>query len=32
MNKKVLEGLTWLGVGSLGVLGLILLVWCILAH
>ena len=28
MNKKVLEGLSWLGTGSLAVLGLILVVWC----
>ena len=27
MNKKVLEGLGWLGIGSLAVLGLTLIVW-----
>lgn len=27
MNKKVLEGLDWLGIGSLAVLGLTLIVW-----
>ena len=27
MNKKVLEGLGWLGTGSLAVLGLALIVW-----
>ena len=27
MNKKVLQGLGWLGTGSLAVLGLILIVW-----
>ena len=32
MNKKVLEGLGWLGTGSLAVLGLILMVWCTLAN
>ena len=32
MNKKVLEGLCWLGTGSLAVLGLILMVWCTLAN
>ena len=32
MNKKVLEGLTWLGTGSLAVLGLILIAWCMLAN
>ena len=32
MNKKVLEGLGWLGTGSLEVLGLILVVWCMLAN
>ena len=32
MNKKVLEGLSWLGTGSLVVLGLILVVWCMLAN
>ena len=32
MNKKVLEGLCWLGTGSLVVLGLILMVWCTLAN
>ena len=31
MNKKILEGLGWLGTGSLVVLGLILVVWCMLA-
>ena len=30
MNKKVLGGLCWLGTGSLAVLGLTLLVWCML--
>lgn len=30
MNKKVLGGLCWLGTGSLAVLGLILMVWCML--
>ena len=30
MNKKVLQGLGWLGTGSLAVLGLILVVWCML--
>ena len=30
MNKKVLQGLGWLGIGSLAVLGLILVVWCML--
>ena len=32
MNKKVLQGLSWLGIGSLAVLGLILVVWCMLAN
>lgn len=32
MNKKVLGGLCWLGTGSLVVLGLILVVWCMLAN
>ena len=32
MNKKVLEGLGWLGTGSLAVLGLILIAWCMLAN
>ena len=32
MNKKVLQGLTWLGTGSLVVLGLTLVVWCMLAN
>ena len=32
MNKKVLEGLSWLGTGSLAVLVLILVVWCMLAN
>ena len=32
MNQKVLGGLCWLGTGSLAVLGLILMVWCTLAH
>ena len=32
MNKKVLEGLSWLGTGSSAVLGLILVVWCMLAN
>lgn len=32
MNKKVLQGLCWLGTGSLVVLGLILVVWCMLAN
>ena len=32
MNKKVLQGLSWLGIGSLAVLGLILMVWCTLAN
>ena len=32
MNKKVLQGLGWLGTGSLTVLGLILVVWCMLAN
>ena len=32
MNKKVLQGLSWLGTGSLVVLGLILVVWCMLAN
>ena len=27
MNKKVLQGLGWLGTGSLSVLGLTLIVW-----
>ena len=27
MNKKVLKGLSWLGTGSLAVLGLTLIVW-----
>ena len=27
MKKKVLEGLAWLGTGSLAVLGLTLIVW-----
>ena len=27
MNKKVLQGLSWLGIGSLAVLGLTLIVW-----
>ena len=27
MNKKVLQGLGWLGIGSLAVLGLTLIVW-----
>lgn len=27
MNKKVLQGLDWLGTGSLAVLGLTLIVW-----
>ena len=30
MNKKVLGGLCWLGTGSLAVLGLTLIVWCML--
>lgn len=30
MNKKVLQGLCWLGTGSLAVLGLTLIVWCML--
>lgn len=30
MNKKVLQGLGWLGTGSLAVLGLTLIVWCML--
>lgn len=30
MNEKVLKGLCWLGTGSLVVLGLILIVWCML--
>lgn len=30
MNKKVLQGLCWLGTGSLAVLGLILVAWCML--
>ena len=32
MNKKVLQGLSWLGIGSLAVLGLILMVWYTLAN
>ena len=32
MNKKVLGGLSWLGTGSLAVLGLILVVSCMLAN
>ena len=32
MNKKVLGGLCWLGTGSLAVLGLTLVVWCMLAN
>ena len=32
MNKKVLKGLSWLGTGSLAVLGLILIEWCMLAN
>ena len=32
MNKKGLQGLCWLGTGSLVVLGLILVVWCMLAN
>ena len=32
MNKKVLQGLSWLGTGSLAVLGLILMAWCTLAN
>ena len=32
MNKKVLGGLCWLGTGSLAVLGLILIAWCMLAN
>ena len=32
MNKKVLKGLCWLGTGSLAVLGLTLVVWCMLAN
>ena len=32
MNKKALQGLCWLGTGSLTVLGLILVVWCMLAN
>ena len=32
MNKKVLKGLSWLGTGSLAVLGLILVVWYMLAN
>lgn len=30
MNKKVLQGLSWLGIGNLAVLGLTLIVWCML--
>ena len=30
MNKKVLQGLSWLGIGRLAVLGLTLIVWCML--
>ncbi len=30
MNEKVLKGLCWLGTGSLAVLGLTLIVWCML--
>ena len=30
MNKKVLQGLSCLGIGSLAVLGLTLIVWCML--
>ena len=30
MNEKVLQGLCWLGTGSLAVLGLTLIVWCML--
>ena len=30
MNQKVLQGLSWLGIGSLAVLGLTLIVWCML--
>ena len=30
MNEKVLKGLSWLGIGSLAVLGLTLIVWCML--
>ena len=32
MNKKVLQGLCWLGTGSLAVLALILMAWCTLAN
>lgn len=32
MNKKVLQGLSWLGTGSLAVLVLTLMVWCTLAN
>ena len=32
MNKKVLQGLGWLGTGSLAVLGLTLIAWCMLAN
>ena len=32
MNKKVLQELSWLGTGSVAVLGLILVVWCMLAN
>ena len=30
MNKQVLQGLSWLGIGSLAVVGLTLIVWCML--
>lgn len=30
MNKKVLQGLSWLEIGSLAVLGLTLIVWYML--
>ena len=32
MNKKALQGLCWLGTGSLTVLGLIVVVWCMFAN
>lgn len=32
MNKKVLKGLSWLGTGSLAVLGLTLIAWYMLAN
>ena len=32
MNKKVLKGLSWLGTGSIAVLGLTLIAWCMLAN